>query len=90
VSGYRLVEVGGGRMGANTFPKVYETVVEACDVAETILDALADTPHRCPHTIQVVDVWTRETVTRVSRRVERDRDVCPVCGAPTDPFGGDV
>jgi hypothetical protein len=85
--GYRLVEVGGGRMGANMLPHVYADLGEACDAGERLLDALAPYPHRRPHTVQVVDVWTREVVTRITPYTDRDRDVCVACGQPDDPFG---
>lgn len=84
--GYRLVEYGGGSRGANTFPRIYPEVLEATEVAERIMADLAGVAWRRPFRIDVIDVWTRETVVTVRVGVDRDRDVCPACGAPSDPF----
>lgn len=86
MAGYRLVEYGGGTRGANTWPAVYGDVLEAVEVGEKVMAALADRPHRRPFRVDVVDVWTRETVTSVRLGVDRDPAVCPACGAPDDPF----
>jgi hypothetical protein len=69
------------------FPRIYPTVLEAVEVGERVMAALERVPHRRPFRVDVVDVWTRETVTSVRLGVERDPDVCVACGAPSDPFG---
>lgn len=86
MSAFRLVEHGGGPGGPRTLAGVYDNVDAACTVAERLLEALADRPHRRPYLIQVVDLWTREIVTRVTPYTERDGDVCVACGQPVDPF----
>ena len=87
MSPFRLVEYGGGPGGPRTLSRVYPTVDLAADAAERMLGRLAGKPHRRPHRVDVVDLWTRETVTRISPYTERDRDVCVACGQPLDPFG---
>jgi hypothetical protein len=87
MSRFRLREYGvtGGPV---TLPRVYATVDEACTVAERILELLAPKPHRRPHMVQVIDVWTGEIVTRVTPYTDRVDGVCVACGQPLDPFGG--
>lgn len=83
---FYLVEVGGGGRGPNRLAGLYDHALDAAGVAERLLEALADVPHRRPFRVDVVDAWTRETVTSVRPGVPVDPDVCPYCGQPNDPF----
>jgi hypothetical protein len=86
MAAFRLVEFGGGPGGPVSLPRLYATVDAAADAAERLLDRLAGRPHRRPHRVDVIDVWTRETIVRVTPHTERDPDVCVACGQPNDPF----
>lgn len=83
---YRLREhVSSG--GIRVYPKIFESIGDALDRAELILETLASKPHRRPYLIQVVDAWTGEIVTAVRPETEeREPGTCRLCGQPDDPF----
>jgi len=83
---YRLVAYGYGGRGALDLSGVYGELDEAVTVGERLFVALEHKPHLRPFRIDVVDVWTRETVSRLVPNVDRDPAVCAACGAPRDPF----
>lgn len=88
-SRFRLVEYGGGG-GPRTLPRLYGSALEAVLAAENLLAALEHKPHRRPFRVDVQDIWTRETVSRVVPDMDRDPDVCVACHQPVDPFAGGV
>jgi hypothetical protein len=66
--------------------RCYDDLAKACAVGEHLFTALEDKPHKQPHRVDVIDLWTRETIARLMPEVPRDRSVCAACGAPSDPF----
>ena len=87
MSSFRLTLYGWGGAGPLTLSPVFPDLDAAVERAERLFVDLAGYPHKRPHRVDVVDLWTRETVTRVTPDTDRDRGVCAACGAPSDPFG---
>lgn len=85
MAGFRLVEAGVAGGGPLTLSRVYDTVDEACTVAERMLDALERYPHRRPYAYRVVDVDTGELVTTIRPDGDRDWDPDPFAGALGSP-----
>lgn len=78
MSGFRLVEAGVPGGGPLHVPMIYDDVDTARAVAEAIMEALVDRPHRRPFGYMVVDVETGEIVTRVRADSVHDPDPFPV------------
>lgn len=87
MAGFRLVEAGVAGGGPLTLSRVYDTVDEACTVAERMLDALERYPHRRPYAYQVRDVVSGELVTTIRPDSKWDPDPFAPDWLPGDTAG---